>query len=369
MTVCCRCNASGRCRTCVCARANRPCSNCLPARNSHCLNIQQPLPPPNLAPPQDLQPSAIPDSASPTSPTPRSTPSSPVDDSDPTSPMTTPANLPTPTPPAVQPLPSPSPMATPSFVWGERDAITFSHSLEAAYAEVVHWKPNTFPIPFGNAGKKFTQELSRLFRAYAEGTALESIALKATTVLPILLLQKPARNSKAKDHTSCLDRRLKTWYEGDINSLVLEGRCLQMRLPKTPSWKRNKESLARSFSKLMFKGKVSAALNLLAKKGNGGILHTSDQADKGDPSSPTVLDVLRSKYPTAQIATAAAQIQESSTPHEIHPPLSLNELIPAPSTLPPSTAGALLALLASTPTAGNVSVLPFILPPEISVTP
>ena len=49
-------------------------------------------------------------------------------------------------------------------------------SIEDAYSEVVHWQKNTFNVPFGKAGKGFVLELSRLLRAYADGSALESIA-------------------------------------------------------------------------------------------------------------------------------------------------------------------------------------------------
>ncbi len=117
---------------------------------------------------------------------------------------------PPPTPINAPSLPSPTPMANPSFVWGEHDAETFMHSVTAAYAEVVHWRKNTFPVPYGNAGKKFVSELSTLYRAYAEGSALESIALKAVTVMSMLLLQKPSCNSKRRDHSACLERRLCT---------------------------------------------------------------------------------------------------------------------------------------------------------------
>ena len=223
------------------------------------------------------------------------------------------------TPFDAHPLPYPTPMAGPSFVWAECDAETFAHSLSAAYTEVVKWKPNTFSIPFGNSGKKFVQELSRLFRAYAEGSALESVALKAITVMSILLLQRPARNSKTKDHSSCLERRLHSWQAGDINGLVLEGRCLQKRLPKTTSRKRCDENLVRSFSNLMFNGKTSAALDLLSLKGKGGVLHTNDPANKDDPASPSVLDVLKSKHPPAQPATATALFQHPQEPPEVHP--------------------------------------------------
>ena len=91
-------------------------------------------------------------------------------------------------------------------------------SVTAAYSEVVHWKNNIFSVPYGNAGKKIVTELSKLYRAFAERTALESIALKATTVMSVLLLQKPSHKSKPKDHSACLERRLRSWTEGDVKN-------------------------------------------------------------------------------------------------------------------------------------------------------
>ena len=81
-----------------------------------------------------------------------------------------------------------------------------------------------------------------------------AIALLATTVMPILLLQKPAFNA------SCLERRLKLWFEGDINALVLEGRCLQKHLRKSAQHQRNNHSISGRFANLMFTGKIEAAL-------------------------------------------------------------------------------------------------------------
>ena len=54
-------------------------------------------------------------------------------------------------------------------------------SMEDAYSGVVQWQKNTFTVPFGKAGKEYVLELSRLLRAYADETALESIALMAST--------------------------------------------------------------------------------------------------------------------------------------------------------------------------------------------
>ena len=88
-------------------------------------------------------------------------------------------------------LPQFTPMAYPVFTWGEYDSTHFIDTLNAAFSGAVHWKINLFKIPSEKAGKSFVSELTRLFKA--ANHALESIALKAATLMPILLLLKPAR--------------------------------------------------------------------------------------------------------------------------------------------------------------------------------
>ena len=80
----------------------------------------------------------------------------------------------------------------------------FFQSIDAAYAEVIRWKHNLFLTPSGKSGREFVFELARLFRSYGEGSALESIAIKAAMVLPHLLLQKPFSSAKTQDHIECL---------------------------------------------------------------------------------------------------------------------------------------------------------------------
>ena len=66
--------------------------------------------------------------------------------------------------------------------------------------------------------------------------------------MPILLLQKPARKSKVKDHITCLERRLKTWQEGELNELLREGKTIQQRISKaSPPF--NNDKIFRSFAK------------------------------------------------------------------------------------------------------------------------
>ena len=45
--------------------------------------------------------------------------------------------------------------------------------------------------------------------------------------MPSLLLQKPTKNSKAKEHNTALGRRLQLWQEGNLASLLKEGETIQ----------------------------------------------------------------------------------------------------------------------------------------------
>ena len=75
-------------------------------------------------------------------------------------------------------------------------------------------------MPSGSTGKEFVRELTRLFNAYTQRSALESIALDAIMVACVVLLQKPHGKSKSRDHVSVLERRLKAWHAGDIEGLL-----------------------------------------------------------------------------------------------------------------------------------------------------
>ena len=158
-------------------------------------------------------------------------------------------------PPAQQPQ---------SFRWGSFDGDEFHTIVSRAYNEVIHWRRNVFQIPTGSTGKAFVSEVARLFQAYADNSSLESIAMKAVTVLQVLLLQKPSRISKSSDHVHHLRRRLDLWKKGDIASLTQEGLCIQKHLRKTSCETSNKD-IARTFNKLMMEGKVQGALRFLSK--------------------------------------------------------------------------------------------------------
>ena len=134
----------------------------------------------------------------------------------------------------------------------------------------------------------------------------------------ILLLQKPHQRSKIKDHIACLERRLRVWKEENLNELIIEGRTIQSRFPKSHKPKSTR-NLSRSFANLMFAGKTKAALDLLSHADNGGILHlhVHDLSDSNNPDSPSVRETLTNKHPRGEAAHPECIV--SSLPPEIHP--------------------------------------------------
>ena len=216
---CCRYNRTGTCKGCACAKADKPCTGCLPGKLGTCVNQKRtPAVPTNTV-------TTAPD---PTHPSARDL--KPLTSHQNTEDGGTGAQdvLQTPLIPTLSQttscltldLPDYTSRSPSVFTWGECTATEFSTKLEEAYKTVIHWRKNCFTPPSGRAGKGFVSELSRLYQAFGTASTLESVALKATIVLPHLLLQKPHRTSKNKDHIACLDRRLSLWKKGDIDQLM-----------------------------------------------------------------------------------------------------------------------------------------------------
>ena len=75
----------------------------------------------------------------------------------------------------------------------------------------------------GAAGKKYISETTRLMSAWLNDSPLKDLAFKAIHIMPNLLLQKPSKTSKSKDHTLPLERRMKLWENGEFDELVFGG--------------------------------------------------------------------------------------------------------------------------------------------------
>ena len=76
-----------------------------------------------------------------------------------------------------------------------------------------------------------------------------------------LMLQKPSSKSKARDPSKYLERRLKLWQAGDLDSLLAENREIQKKLRQKQD--KNRESKEKAFCRLMLVGKLSQAAKFM----------------------------------------------------------------------------------------------------------
>ena len=191
-------------------------------------------------------------------------------------------------------LPEFSKSAEPNFQWGNLDGEDFVHATLSAYAEVVHWRRNLFLVPYGKIGKMFVKELAHLFLAFAQGSAMERIAIHAAMLAYTLLLQKPHQASKCKEHAKALERRIKARQEGDIDGLMREGRTIQHHLPLSKRMA-SEDKQSRVFAQLVMEGKIHSALRFFSESQGNGVLDLNGFID--DTKTRTVLDVLKEKHP------------------------------------------------------------------------
>ena len=95
------------------------------------------------------------------------------------------------------------------------------------------------------------------------GCPIRECAMYPLHLMPALLLQKPSKSSKSKDHVAALKRRLQRWKNGEILQLLREATALQSRLLKIGTMK-NINVVSRKFREYMSKGNVNSAIKLLS---------------------------------------------------------------------------------------------------------
>ena len=116
-----------------------------------------------------------------------------------------------------------------------------------------------FQCTTGKSGKAFIEELTFWIKQFNSNSDLNSVALKAFMVLPTLILQKLSATSKGKDHSSAIERRLNLWRQGDLDLLLKEVRFIQGKFVNSKK-ARTVEDISKVLGKLVFQGKLSAAI-------------------------------------------------------------------------------------------------------------
>ena len=145
-----------------------------------------------------------------------------------------------------------------------------------------------------------------MFHAYAEGTALEPIALKAAMVRsqvryskPVIML--PVYNSGYRHGKK------------ETNNLMIEAGTIQRRL-KTSRTSYDDKRTSCHFAQLMMQGKVKAAICLLSDEGNGQPLPLNSFLNTdGDEPPTTIRDELLRKHPPTQPVHPDTLLQNKPT--------------------------------------------------------
>ena len=146
-----------------------------------------------------------------------------------------------------------------------------------------------FLLATGAAGKGFIEEMIRLVNSWTYKLDLETIALKVLMIMPGLLLQKTSLNSKSKENSEILKRRLLLWKNGQLDHLMFEGKTIQDRLQNNGRVTTNKGNKSLTFARLIEEGKDNKEMKILEKANKGGILPLSDET----------FEILQQKHPKA----------------------------------------------------------------------
>ena len=197
-----------------------------------------------------------------------------------------------------------------TLTWGSFKGHEIADKLNSLYLKTVNWKRNFFKLPTGTHGKSFVAEIARLIDLWVNKTALESVALASMHVFASIMLQKPAKKSKNKDHVRYLGERLKKWKGGCFDELLSECEMIQKKMMRS-STRQDHDQITRVFTRLMLQGKVSSALRWI-----------TDNTSKPLDVTPQVREQLEEKHPDAAPLATAALI--SGTPPNVEPVLFEN---------------------------------------------
>jgi len=203
------------------------------------------------------------------------------------------------------PPPPKPPDEFPAYKWGNYTSFSFEENFKKIYESIVFWRRNLFLLPTGNAGKWYIDETVRLINEWLSNSPLKNIAFKAIMIMPSLLLQKPSKESKSRDHLEALERRRLLWEKGDLMNLFEESKTIQNNFPSLQK-PRSIAEITKKFVKEMRKGNVNGAIKLLSNNMQNGIV----------PLTQETINSLKIKHPENK--PASEDILLPDEPETIH---------------------------------------------------
>ena len=176
--------------------------------------------------------------------------------------------------------------------WGEMEGEeTIRKCISNTYIEITKWRKNLFLLPRGKAGSDFLEEKARLINLFVNNTKWARVSMAMENIFGPLLLQKPSKNSRARDNAIYLRRRLQLWSDGKVEELIAEAQEIQKRLDK--QIKKKSEIKEKSFCSLVLLGKLRQAMKFINHEDITLGVH---------PLSDTIKDLLIQKHPKSKEA-------------------------------------------------------------------
>ena len=144
----------------------------------------------------------------------------------------------------------------------EKPFLELQQLVSSGYEETIKWDWKLFMLSSGKAGKDYIDECTQFILEWVNNSQLQSIAVRALMIMPLIFFQKSSKNSIVQRHTESLKMRLKLRKKGDFDGLARELHFIQSKLiyKNSPT---SIELIAKKFNNFMLAGKVNAALRLL----------------------------------------------------------------------------------------------------------
>ena len=186
--------------------------------------------------------------------------------------------------------------------------------INHVYSSIIGWRKNAFQIPRGQCATDFIKELTRLINLFNTKSKWERIALPLLHIFVPIMLQKPSKKSKPRDHVKYLKSRLTKWSNGEIDVLMEEANEIQKRLKSDQNHANHKKMEKdahdhKRFTQLMMLGRIGEAAKLINNEDSIIGVHTLNEEIKA---------ILQQKHPEGKDADPDILLQETNdTPQPV----------------------------------------------------
>ena len=119
---------------------------------------------------------------------------------------------------------------------------------------------------------------------------------------------------------------MQNWKNGEISDLLYEGRTIQQRFHKSRHNNKGEQQLVKTFSKLMFQGKVTDAIRILTKHSKKGGFVALDKTMTVNGCTRTVREILIEKHPKGQPADMDTTVTANSTSTPMYHPIIFDSI-------------------------------------------